>query len=100
MASCDLESPLAILLWAEGGPMKELTPLAPTAFEVIYAIATLVAVIFAAYAMHKVTKREWPVGFALTLALFTLVVPFSGPAVVGLRTFWHRCVLGSPTRST
>jgi predicted Kef-type K+ transport protein len=73
----------------------EPTPLAPSPIEVVYAIAVVVALVFAAYAIRKMAKHEWPVGFALTLILFTFVVPFSGPVVVGLRTLWRRRVVES-----
>ena len=68
----------------------ELTALAPSPLEVVYSVAAVVALVFAAYAIRKMVKREWPVGFVLTLVLFTLVVPFSGPIFVGLRALWHR----------
>jgi hypothetical protein len=73
----------------------ELTPLAPRPLEVVYTVASVVALIFAVYAIRKMVKREWPVGFGLALILFTFVLPFSGPVIVGLRTLWLRWGVGA-----
>jgi hypothetical protein len=74
----------------------KLSPIAPSPLEVVYAVATVVALIFAAYAIRKMAKHEWSIGFGLALILFAFVVPFSGPVIVGLRTLWMRQTVGAP----
>lgn len=75
----------------------EMTPIAPSPLEVVYAVATVIALLFAAYAIRKMAKHDWPVGFGLSLIVFTFVVPFSGPVIVGLRTLWLRQGVGAPS---
>lgn len=62
----------------------ELNPLAPSAAEIVFGLAALVAVLFAAYAVVKMARRQWPVPFGLTMILLTCVVPFSGPVALGV----------------
>lgn len=66
----------------EIGSSVELTPLSPHLAEVVFSVAALVAVLFAAYAIRKMAIRQWPVGFGLTLILLTFVVPFGGPVLL------------------
>ncbi|KQT94304.1 hypothetical protein ASG49_05280 [Marmoricola sp. Leaf446] len=68
----------------------EPAPLAPTGVEVWFAVAAAVAVVFAGFAIWKLVRHEWSVGFALTLVLLTFVVPFAGPVVLLARWLWRR----------
>src|SRR4051794_18741466 len=52
-------------------------------------LEVLRALLFVVYAFTKTYKHEWALGFALTLVARTLILPFSGPVIVGLRWFWQ-----------
>lgn len=60
----------------------ELNTISPHPIEVVYSVASLVAVVFTVYAIRKMAKREWTVAAGLTLILMSFVVPFGGPIIV------------------
>lgn len=64
--------------------------LAPTPVEMVYVVASVAALLFAVHAVRRISRGDWPLGYGLTLVLLTLVVPFSGPVIVGSRTVVRR----------
>lgn len=62
--------------------LVELEPLLPHPIEVVFAVAIVVTVLFAAYAIIKMVTRQWPFGLGLSLIVFALVVPFGGAVLL------------------
>jgi hypothetical protein len=67
----------------------ELSPLAPTTFELVFTLGAVTALLFAVYAVYKVRRGDWAFGAGLTLAVITFIIPFSGPLLVAALT-WRR----------